>query len=199
MTNADKKTKPGDATYVQRVEMMCLLAEALGQVGIAVVDEPTFAGKAKKLRTSFLQRLPLQPEIELYFLLGWDTVTRLFNPRFYRDSEEEMAHTLSEFFKCNWVVCARRPTGIATAGDEENSFLNLESVRPYYEAGKILVIDLSPSVGPVSSTAVRNIAQTTGVGKDKKERLMTLVPEDVGSYVFERHLYEPIQRNSVFP
>jgi hypothetical protein len=35
VTNADKKLKPGDATYAQRLEMMCLLANQLVRKGFS--------------------------------------------------------------------------------------------------------------------------------------------------------------------
>lgn len=69
--NADKALKPTDATYVQRLEMMVLLAkdmmtkpthesatsreatsvhEEQGNVAVAIIDEPTFVGKSRILQ-----------------------------------------------------------------------------------------------------------------------------------------------------
>ncbi|KAG8213089.1 hypothetical protein J3R82DRAFT_11485 [Butyriboletus roseoflavus] len=68
--NADKVLRPGDATFVQRLEMMRLLSydvrspDAVGSgdessqtsanVAIAIIDEPTFVGKSTRL-LRFLQ------------------------------------------------------------------------------------------------------------------------------------------------
>ncbi|KAH7925844.1 Nucleotidylyl transferase [Leucogyrophana mollusca] len=71
--NADKSLKPGDATHVQRLEMMYLLSRYMSNpsgsgpgshgadsdsgnpnVAIAIIDEPTFVGKSSSL-LHFLQ------------------------------------------------------------------------------------------------------------------------------------------------
>ena len=81
--NADKALKPTDATYVQRADMMELLARDLitenaspsgasgsdddvqlfarnsgpGNIAVGLIDEPTFVGKSRILREFFQQRL----------------------------------------------------------------------------------------------------------------------------------------------
>src|SRR6202034_4536849 len=63
--NADKALKPGDATYLQRLDMMTLLAKDIydkdapaydANVAVAIIDEPTFVGKAAALLAFFRQR-----------------------------------------------------------------------------------------------------------------------------------------------
>ncbi|SJL09787.1 uncharacterized protein ARMOST_13168 [Armillaria ostoyae] len=63
-TNADKKLAPGDATLAQRQSMMALLG-----FHIAVIDEPTFVGKARRLHAEM-------PSASWNFVMGWDTVER---------------------------------------------------------------------------------------------------------------------------
>jgi nicotinamide-nucleotide adenylyltransferase len=67
--NADKSLKPTDATYLQRLEMIVLLAKDIirydqdgksagdANVAVAVIDEPTFVGKSGQLLSFFRQRL----------------------------------------------------------------------------------------------------------------------------------------------
>ncbi|KAF7316609.1 hypothetical protein HMN09_00393400 [Mycena chlorophos] len=126
--NADKTLKPTDPSYIQRLEMMTLLAhdtvkpEHRHPVAVAIIDEPTFVGKAAKLRVFLEERvknLGIQRP-ELNFLMGFDTLERLFAPRYYGDSpddpeaEAKMHTALDKFFSPEQdnarVVYARRGT-----------------------------------------------------------------------------------------
>ncbi|KZT01369.1 uncharacterized protein LAESUDRAFT_731208 [Laetiporus sulphureus 93-53] len=75
--NADKHLKPGDAGYIQRLEMMTLLAKDIirarirddhtsdldapavphDNVAVAIIDEPTFVGKSRALLQYLRQRV----------------------------------------------------------------------------------------------------------------------------------------------
>lgn len=118
--NADKSLKPHDATYSQRLEMMALLArdvishrnsdeEGGANVAVAIIDEPTFVGKSKILRAFLQQRLATilssldhqdesvaSPQPQLTFLLGFDTLERLFSPRYYVTTPPPKSPTYSE-------------------------------------------------------------------------------------------------------
>lgn len=187
---------------------MLLLAEELQDNGIrniavAAIDEPTFVGKSRKLRKAISQQLSNSnsegdTHFNLYFLLGWDTVIRLFQPRFYHDSPTEMAKALSGFFGSinegddeSLVVCARRPS---SGTDEEELFLQSEGVRPFYEAGKVTMIDLPVEVRTISSTEVRTVMSASG--EDVNEELQRLTPRRVSEYVLERRLYLPTESSS---
>ena len=110
---------------------------------VAAIDEPTFVGKSRKLKRAVARKLASlsshgirgeqhiapdsetaspsdstiaswEKEITLFFLLGFDTVIRLFDSRFY-GSTEAMRESLRSFFApCadggdgSYVVCARR-------------------------------------------------------------------------------------------
>ncbi|KIM33232.1 hypothetical protein M408DRAFT_33674, partial [Serendipita vermifera MAFF 305830] len=128
VTNADKRLKPGDATYEQRLEMMALVSQEMQlaeqpatNVCVAAIDEPTFVGKSAKLKDAISNRIgslsnrdDRGQEFKLCFVLGFDTVTRLFEPKYY-GSIEAMRASLRLFFapvseggQDSYVVCARR-------------------------------------------------------------------------------------------
>lgn len=124
--NADKALKPGDASHLQRLEMMTLLAKHVvrhdnilpdsphdgtiapeegANVAVAIIDEPTFVGKSRNLRAFFQNRFdklasttPPSPiyHTQLTFLLGFDTLERFILPRYY-PSEAEMLTSLRTF------------------------------------------------------------------------------------------------------
>jgi nicotinamide-nucleotide adenylyltransferase len=123
--NADKTLRAGDASYLQRLEMMTLLAKNVGHevspnesydrtispeegenVAVAIIDEPTFVKKSSILR-AFLwnkfaafasTKVPFPTyETQLTFLLGFDTLERVISPRYY-PSEAEMLSSFRVFF-----------------------------------------------------------------------------------------------------
>jgi len=123
--NADKTMKAGDASYLQRLEMMVLLAEHVvrngystsnidegtvtskeaANVAVGIIDEPTFVGKSKSLLAflknrfaSFKSTTPpfLVNDTQLTFVVGSDTLERLILPRYY-PSESQMLSLLRTF------------------------------------------------------------------------------------------------------
>lgn len=142
--NVDKRLKPGDASYVQRLEMMGLLAQDVDtktvptspelsvadglqnlaqdhNVAIAVIDEPTFVGKSKVLTEYLRNRIASLTEQasgdsnsetssgahydssngrttqpQLTFIIGLDTLERLFSPRYYAPSNQSTESTMSD-------------------------------------------------------------------------------------------------------
>lgn len=125
--NADKIMKPGDASYLQRLEMMALLARHVdgagytstssngdpvitskeaANVAIGILDEPTFVGKSrsllaflKKRFASFASKNPPSSayDTQLTFMVGFDTLERLILPQYYA-SESQMLSSLRNFF-----------------------------------------------------------------------------------------------------
>ncbi|KAG8714218.1 hypothetical protein FRC11_009375 [Ceratobasidium sp. 423] len=151
VSNVDKAPKKGDATPVQRLEMIVALAEHLGgNVGVGAVNEPTFVGKSTILR----ECLGTASKPELTFLMGWDTIIRFFAPRYY-PSPSTMLSKLRTFFndQRSSLVCARRGSH---PDSEEEEFLHSEHVREFYDAGRIKIVDLDKDVRDISSTDVRN-------------------------------------------
>jgi len=160
VTNADKKLKPTDATYVQRVEMMVLLAKDMlaeqpgSRVAVGIIDEPTYVGKCRVIRQTFAgEGSQATKDVRLWFGVGWDTLLRLFAPRYY-GGPEGMAKQLEGFFDrdgCG-VVCARRGE---ESEEEERAFLESEGVESWVSAGKVVMADIGEKAA-YSSTAIRD-------------------------------------------
>lgn len=190
--NVDKTLKPGDATHEQRLQMMVMLAKTLEEqlssatrnlpnVAVAVIDEKLFVSKSSRLRAFLTAHLnhttsptpnppspnPSNQIPRLVFLLGFDTIVRLFNPAYY-ESIFAMHSSLDGFFadppegQGSRVLCARRPNSVSDATDEEK-FLSSPDVAKYATSGAIQIISLGVEESLVSSTAVRNgVAQGEG-------------------------------------
>lgn len=226
--NADKQLKSGDATYAQRLHMMGLLAKGMSSIlldhtttsyianrtpsyvtsiAVAAIDEPTFVGKSTRL-LNYLSQTPssiVPPShqsgavaVRLVFIMGWDTLIRFFNPKYY-PSQSEMIELLNKFFndgeEGSSIVCARRRpsdspnqggSATAAAEDEEISFLASDLVKPWVEKGVVEMIDIGSDESSMSSTTIRNqIAASRGLGEWGN---MTI--QSVAEFIQEKSLYK---------
>lgn len=222
--NADKTLKPGDATYLQRLDMMALLLnhirpdnptgcitssleeELNANVAIAIIDEPTFVGKSATLLAHLRDRLTAaqQQEVELSFLVGMDTLERLFSPRYYA-SEEAMISSLRKFFSPgpegdnSRIVCARRaslPVSQSSSSSLSNQFngnQELTLAQEFINSRRILIIDMGDELSTYSSTSVRRAVSSLGtVDHDQNgaSAWRKLVTKDVADYIVRERLYE---------
>ncbi|KAJ7066865.1 hypothetical protein B0H15DRAFT_154271 [Mycena belliarum] len=169
--NADKVLKPGDATHLQRLDMMLLLARR-HRAAVALIDEPTFAGKARVLCTAF-------PGASVTFLLGFDTLERVLAPRYY-GGEALMAAALDTFFSPAQdnarIVCARR-------GAVSPESQTLARAERFVADGRIELVDIGEAEQTYSSTAVRDAIAR---GDDSWKQLVT---PDIAEYIMGEKLY----------
>ncbi|KAJ3825667.1 hypothetical protein F5880DRAFT_1477807 [Lentinula raphanica] len=197
--NADKSLKEGDATYAQRVEMMIELArdDRNRNVAVGITNEPTFVGKSRALNGFLKERLdgfnvveqdqtqpesprpsPLTPRVTLSFILGIDTLIRLFNPKYYTNaahpegSEELMLSSLHQFFveDGSRVVCAGRspesypaPEPVPAPVHEVGLGLGLGGVAPSIASPSILPPSSSyiPSLPPTISSVLPHLPSSS--------------------------------------
>ena len=186
--NADKTLSLGDATLVQRVEMMRLLSGHItntpDNVAIAVINEPTFVGKSPQLLSFLRQRISDADDaecsrIQLSFILGFDTLERLVAPRYYA-SGEQMLSALRKFFSPppdgddSFVVCAHRH-------DTQVSDLSkLQYVQEFVNSGRIAMIDIGEAQRTMSSTAVRSAGDSSW---------KSYVNDTIAQYIQQHGLY----------
>ena len=195
--NADKSLKPTDATYFQRIEMMYLLAQDSHpeNTAIAIIDEPTFVGKSTTLLNFFRHSLSVNsnslaqtPKPSLTFLVGTDTLTRLFAPRYYQ-SEAAMTDLLQNFFSPSSddssIICAHRnPTSYASGAEGTP-----HHAVPYIQSGKIKLIEIGADEQTFSSSEVRS--KRVGDGDGEAKRWKQLVSPRIANYIEEKGLYLP--------
>ncbi|KAF8071861.1 hypothetical protein FPV67DRAFT_1747369 [Lyophyllum atratum] len=204
--NADKALKPGDATYPQRLEMMNILArdivqksgrsdpEEASNVAIAIIDEPTFVGKSSCLQALFKGRFAETPEYgthdtQLNFILGFDTLERLIQPRYY-GSREQMMKSLQKFLSPSpegddsRVICARRGSPSSPEGMAESA--DLAIVEDFITSGRIVMIDIGKDLRTYSSTEVRNTIRRLGIEASEWRKF---VPPGIADYIVHERLY----------
>jgi nicotinamide-nucleotide adenylyltransferase len=215
--NVDKTLKPGDATFDQRIEMMHLQAldmeerstssrtaekdASAGNVAVAALNHPTFVGKSGILLRWFRERRLAElgldeskdsPTIRLTFLIGTDTLTRLFIPKYYEPSPtlgSTMQDHLRKFFTTDNsdIVVAHRGASPKARAEEEAFIQRSEDARTWIERGKLRFVrgeEVSPEEREMSSTRVR---KAVAAGSD--DELRVLVGERVREYIEKEGLY----------
>lgn len=202
--NADKgRGKAGDASPLERLEMMELLAYDLeaqhnANVAVALVDEPLVFNKS----TLVHQHLHMGVPYHLHWLVGSDTITRVFHPRYY-DSEAHLATCCHRFFgeEESYMLCAERasasvnghagmPGSNAVCAEASEAQALLHTPGPahdWYERGKIELRTLSADDARHSSTAVRKFLQTKP--SDASTHLAGMVPRNIANYLVSHCMY----------
>ncbi|KAI0768020.1 hypothetical protein BD413DRAFT_480138 [Trametes elegans] len=171
-------------------------------VAVALIDEPTFVGKSALLRTALSARLAalLAPDLparagppapSLTFLMGTDTVVRLFAPRYY-PSERAMHAALRRFLGPDTtagadgsrIVCARRVTrGVPRAEEERAEREMAARARELVPGAQLAFVDIGERECTFSSSEVRELVAKGDV------RWKEMVTPSVAEYVVTNNLY----------
>ncbi|RKU29767.1 hypothetical protein C6497_05340 [Candidatus Poribacteria bacterium] len=105
---------------------------------------------------------------EFNFIVGYDTLVRIFDPKYYNDIQDELT-TL--FMECKFIVANRKGVSI----HDIKQFLNQPHLRSYQEF--IEYINLPDFYADLSSTDIRNRI-------DAGEKISHLVPPSI-TYFFD--------------
>lgn len=184
LRNVDKTLKATDASLLQRFEMMTFLAERVeritGQgVGIGLLNEPTFAGKAEMVQ-EWLKRERGIDKVQMSFLMGTDTLIRCFVPRYY---PKGMRETMDPFFKTCYIISAQRGEDETSRGVEEG-VLEGPEVQDWVAQGRVrLSGSFKEGRQEISSTSVRDAIKGSG-------SLEGLVSREVEDYIRSECLYQ---------
>ncbi|KAG9315240.1 hypothetical protein JVU11DRAFT_4374 [Chiua virens] len=186
-------------------------SQAGGNVAVAIIDEPTFVRKSTILLRFLRERLAAVvrpsdslnrcagipesgrnalyqfPSPELTFLMGSDTLVRLFSPKYY-PSEQAMVQMLRKFLspdeEGSRIVCADRLRGTANL----NAVINLDKAQlevahEFVQSDRITFIDIGAEEQTYSSTEVRaKVAARDG-------SWMRLVTTAIASYIITHEIY----------
>ncbi|CAG8812819.1 26068_t:CDS:1, partial [Racocetra persica] len=215
--NADKTPSPSDAGPVDRLLMMESLASQINStiikteptfnplqnIATGVITHPLFMDKAKVIRSYLNNNKPSHsinsstvvdhsPQVSLYFILGFDTVIRLFNPQYYSNIYKE----LNSFFEISKIICANRD-GYGGREFEENFFKSDIIKEIIGESGKLIRVKLDDELAEISSTNVRkavsdawNIKRQETDDYDEREEMIKNIlynfcPESVAEFIIQ--------------
>ncbi|TLS30989.1 hypothetical protein PpBr36_03060 [Pyricularia pennisetigena] len=227
VNNADKAPKP--ASFEQRLAMMNALAQDVYEelagdddagaddasdgggdhdghrfgIDLALTTLPYFHDKSAALaaveETAFEPPRAGRHPVEQVFLIGYDTLIRLFNPKYYSRTAEngEAVNGIREALSPLFGRARMRLTLRADAdwGGREDQLAYLEKVThgdALEQAGglkewasRIEVAEAGDAQGLVSSTSAREAAS-----KGDWARLRELVPPRVAAWVKDERLYQ---------
>lgn len=173
-----------------RLAMMSALAEEIQEVfkgqtlgnelAIAVTDKALFIDKAHDLQTLFKGR-----RLRSFFILGIDTVTRMFNPKYYSDMDKE----LGKFFDGSSIVYSHRH-GNPSFDDFINGLPEGAAKETSKRFAKHLVpITIAPELETVSSTQARDLVAQEA--KTAAPKLAALLPNSVLGVIQSKGFYAP--------
>eukprot|EP00301_Raphidiophrys_heterophryoidea_P025843 c8764_g1_i3.p1 GENE.c8764_g1_i3~~c8764_g1_i3.p1 ORF type:complete len:172 (+),score=44.75 c8764_g1_i3:429-944(+) len=159
-------------------ELFADSADNLPQLTVAVCSHGLFVDQLKSLQSQF------PPSATFSFILGFDTISRLFNHEFYKSST--VYETMSQLFvPCCSVVVFNRPTApdAPSSMQELQDFVQKAEVLPF--AASILLIESrDPIMLSTSSTLIRKFL----VDKQMNNAKELMLPA-IAQYVLDHGLY----------
>src|SRR5688572_1324061 len=162
----DKEIVSG-AGLEDRLLLLDLLVEPDRRLGVLLVNRGLYVDQARLVRAAY-------PSLgELVFLVGFDKIVQIFDPRYYddRDAALEQLFALATFL-------------VAPRGDDEAPALATLLDRPENRrfAGAVRPLDLPPELREVASSTVR-LDLASGVPLEQ------VVPSEVTAFVEATGLY----------
>ncbi|RTE72481.1 hypothetical protein BHE90_013106 [Fusarium euwallaceae] len=189
VNNADKAPKP--ASFPVRLGMM----EALGrelvgeveglEVDVAVTTMPFFHDKAKAIVQSGFYGDATQT-----FLAGFDTLVRIFNPKYYGEGGMRLA--LGPFFDAAKVRVTTRPDETWGGVEEQRAWLTGAKLGEVGGddawVGRVEIVEGDEGGEGVSSSRVREVVKSGDV-----EELDGLVSEEIKGWIEREGLYREVK------
>jgi nicotinic acid mononucleotide adenylyltransferase len=150
----------------ERLMMLQRLALSRDWLSIAAATHGRFLDKAMAFHA-------LYPEVALVFIVGTDTLVRVFDGKYYADRERE----LSALFRVCAFACANR-------GKEGHDVTDRLLAEPENQAfaDRVWPFALDDYHAALSSTQARELLATGA-------RNIPQVPDEVRAYILERGLY----------
>jgi nicotinic acid mononucleotide adenylyltransferase len=124
----------------RRLDLLVRYAESHPTFSVAAASHGRFVDKARAIRAHYA------PGMRLAFIVGFDTLVRLFDPKYYTDRNA----SLSALFGASEFIAANRAPDPPEA---ITRFLARPDVAPH--ARRIRAIRLPPEIAAISATEVR--------------------------------------------
>lgn len=147
INNADKLPKP--AAFDERLDMIFEFGECLKtdnvDYSICLLKSPKFVDKSAQLDKQFQKKK--------YFLLGFDTLVRIFDQKYYIEPIEV---ALKEFMEGNEFICVTRSRDYEHQINYLKDLLSGNSLLPSIWAEKISLFPNGESSNEISSSQIRD-------------------------------------------
>ena len=153
----------------ERLLMLKAYAMACKDFSVVACSHGRYVDKIEALKAE------LPPGTQFSFIVGYDTLVRIFDPRYYTDLHTELR---ALFGQCRFIVANRAAHNLHSVKE----FLVRPICQPY--AGYIDLIELSDFYAEVSSTEIRTRIL-------RGENIDHLVPREVQRYLKTTRAYQP--------
>ena len=153
----------------ERLLMLKAYAMACKDFSVVACSHGRYVDKIEALKAV------LPPGTQFSFIVGYDTLVRIFDPRYYTDLHTELR---ALFGQCRFIVANRAAHNLHSVKE----FLVRPICQPY--AGYIDLIELSDFYAEVSSTEIRTRIL-------RGENIDHLVPREVQRYLKTTRAYQP--------
>jgi nicotinic acid mononucleotide adenylyltransferase len=136
--NVDKRAE--GLSLERRLDLLVRYAESHPTFSVAAVSHGRFVDKARAIRAHYA------PGARLAFIVGFDTLVRLFDPKYYTDRNASLTALFGE---SEFIAANRAPDPPEAVA----FFLARPDVAPH--ARRIRPIQLPPDIAAISATEVR--------------------------------------------
>lgn len=182
--NADKKDGQ-PAELLQRVEMMIIFADYIFEhyginVCVSLSSQAKFVDKYVSI--SEYGREVLGMPLELTFLMGFDTLIRFFDQKYYRDS---LQVALSDFMRDCKLIVLVRDDGVHSRDEQKEYFTRIA------DPGTIIACEWKDHIAYVEESSVADIS-SSGIRKavkDNNRKWEDLVLPEISRYIKSNNIY----------
>lgn len=188
--NADKIV-PQPASFDHRLEMMIKLADYINtsfkvDVKVGLTNHAKFVDKSESIKAYLNDNLLLTSGTRLTFLVGFDTLVRILDPKYYTTGT--LQQCLNSFFEISDLFCLTRNDGsISLEGQfqylESMSNGKLENIPKSWSSKIFLFHNESLRLSEISSSYIR-----TNIREGKEEWFDKSIP-DIRNYIIKEGIY----------
>ncbi|RCK63568.1 Nicotinamide mononucleotide adenylyltransferase [Candida viswanathii] len=192
--NADK-THPKPEPFETRLELMYLMANHLAKkypvnISIGLTSHAKFVDKSLSVLNYIRENEDTHfPDIKLTFLVGFDTLIRIFNPKYYLP--DKLSNSLEQFMKNTDLFCLTR-TDETFSRDQQSKYVDdikrgsHEEIPSHWSDNIYLLENIGNNsrISTISSSAIRKCI------KDQDEIWNSEVLPEVSDYIVQEELYK---------
>ncbi|UCE19302.1 MAG: FAD-dependent oxidoreductase [Gemmatimonadota bacterium] len=168
----DKKTLDKEvfgATLEDRLLMLFSFCQDKPYISLGLSNRGLFVDKVTALRELY------PPKTDIHFIVGYDTIIRVLDPKYYDDREASLEKLFSE---CSFLAANRGGESVEDISD----LFEKDENRKYADRVKTFVI--SDFLASVSSTQIRDLVT-------KGKSITDFVPIEIEEFISETGLYGP--------
>mmetsp|Transcript_2269 Transcript_2269/g.2212 ORF Transcript_2269/g.2212 Transcript_2269/m.2212 type:complete len:268 (+) Transcript_2269:614-1417(+) len=192
VNNADKLT-PQPASFHHRIEMMFKLADHIHEslkvdVKVGLTNHAKFVDKSNAI-CSYMNNYKQfsMSNIRLSFLVGFDTLIRILNPKYYVPNS--LATALDGFFETSDLFCLTRSDDSISL-EKQFEYLdsiasgNIDGVPKHWSSNIFLSHNESLELSKISSSSIRS-----NVSHHNEEWFNKVTP-DIKNYIVNEDIYK---------